>query len=160
MRPRQPNVVRAVAHIAGRNYKGGITSLSTLAKGYIWGYIATSCRSTPLVVAATPASKSFDGLALPFRLDSVLFGESTSAIHSCCDAVTGFTDSPNLVANVPRCLTLSVCLRAVPTTFEIIGLRPLAGSVDGFDRAKEHSPDGRAIHCQYWDARTRQALRD
>ena len=34
------------------------------------------------------------------------------------------------------------------------------GPIDSFDRAKVRSPDGRAVHCQYWDARTRRALRD
>ena len=63
-----------------------------------------------------------------------------------------------------------IVVRAVATTGDNVNKQNAArsalsrpqpvGPIDSFDRAKVRSPDGRAVHCQYWDARTRRALRD
>ena len=46
------------------------------------------------------------------------------------------------------------------TTRPVLSRPQPVGPIDSFDRAKVRSPDGHAVHCQYWDARTRRALRD
>ena len=70
----------------------------------------------------------------------------------------------------PLLARVGTVVRAVATTGDNVNKQNAArsalsrpqpvGPIDSFDRAKVRSPDGHAVHCQYWDARTRRALRD
>ena len=72
--------------------------------GWQSGY-AAACKAVDAGSIPTPASKSFNGLALSLSLTFVFFGESTFAIHSGCDAATRFTNFADLVAHVAGRLT-------------------------------------------------------